>query len=86
MSDLFRSKGRNETRNYSTEHFLWSFYLKPRAVQNLAQRERTAGEYVVSHAQPKNDHRLFVKNKVVKFFTKIKEQAVRWISEEKWFP
>ena len=54
--------------------------------RNIAQRGRTAGEYVASNAQRKTDQRHQIKHKVVKFSTKMKHQAVRWLSEEKWSP
>ena len=54
--------------------------------RNIAQRGRTAGEYVASNAQRKTDQRHHIKHKVVKFSTKMKDQAVRWLSEEKWSP
>lgn len=54
--------------------------------RNIAQRGRTAGEYVASNAQRKTDQRHHIKYKVVKFSTKMKDQAVRWLSEEKWSP
>ena len=54
--------------------------------RNIAQRGRTAGEYVASNAQRKTDHRHHIKHKVVKFSPKMKGQAVRWLSEEKWSP
>jgi IS30 family transposase len=52
----------------------------------IAKRGRTAGEYLASNAQRKTDQRHLIKHKVVKFSTKIKEQAVRWLSDEKWSP
>ena len=54
--------------------------------RNIAKRGRTAGEYVASNAQRKTDQRHLIKHKVVKFSTKMKEQAVRWLSDEKWSP
>jgi IS30 family transposase len=54
--------------------------------RNIAQRERTACEYVASNAQRKTNHRHHIKHKVVKFSTNMKDQAVRWLSEEKWSP
>ena len=54
--------------------------------RNIAQRGRTAGEYVASNAQRKTDHRHHIKHKVVKFSANMKDQAVRWLSEEKWSP
>ena len=54
--------------------------------RNIAQRGRTAGEYVASNAQHKTDHRHHIKHKVVKFSTIMKDQAVRCLSGEKWSP
>lgn len=54
--------------------------------RNIAKRGRTAGEYVASNAQRKTEHRHHTKHKIVKFSTKMKDQAVRWLSEEKWSP
>ena len=50
--------------------------------RNIAKRGRTAGDYVASNAQRKTDHRHLIKHKVVKFSTNMKQQAVRWLSEE----
>jgi IS30 family transposase len=50
--------------------------------KNIAKRGRTAGEYVGSNAKRKTDHRHLIKHKVVKFSTKMKEQAFRWLSDE----
>jgi IS30 family transposase len=54
--------------------------------RKIAQRGRTAGEYVASNTQRKIDHRYHIMHKVVKFSTNMKDQAVRWLSEEKWSP
>ena len=54
--------------------------------RNIAQRGRTAGEYVAFNAQRKTDQRHHSKFKKVKFSTKMKDQAVRWLCEEKWSP
>jgi IS30 family transposase len=54
--------------------------------RNIAKRGRTAGDYVASNAQRKMDQRHLIKHKVVKFSTKMKEQAVRWLSDEKRSP
>jgi IS30 family transposase len=54
--------------------------------RNIAQRGRTAGEYVASNAQRKTERRHHSKHKVVKFSTKMKDQAFRWLFEEKWSP
>ncbi|MBM3455156.1 MAG: IS30 family transposase [Bacteroidetes bacterium] len=54
--------------------------------RNIAQRGRTAGNYVAANAQRKTDQRHHIKHKVIKFSPKMKDQAVRWLSEEKWSP
>jgi IS30 family transposase len=54
--------------------------------RNIAKRGRTAGEYVASNVQRETDQRHLIIHKVVKFSTKMKEQAVRWLSDEKWSP
>jgi IS30 family transposase len=41
--------------------------------RNIAQRGRTAGEYVAFNAQRKTDHRHQIKHKVVKFSTNMKD-------------
>ena len=54
--------------------------------RNIAQRGRTAGEYVASNAHRKTDQRHHSRFKKVKFSTTMKDQAFRWLSEEKWSP
>ena len=54
--------------------------------RNTAKRGRTAGEYVADNAQRKTEQRHHNKPKAVKFSTQMKEQAVRWLSVEKWSP
>ena len=54
--------------------------------RNIAKRGRTAGNYVAANAQRKTDQRHSCKHKLTKFSTQMKEQAVRWLSEEKWSP
>jgi IS30 family transposase len=54
--------------------------------RNIAQRGRTAGQYVANNAQRKTDFRHRNKPKLVKFSDKMKEQAVKWLSEDKWSP
>lgn len=54
--------------------------------RNIAKRGRTAGEYVASNAQRKTEHSHHTMHKIVKFSTKMKDHAVRWLSEEKWSP
>lgn len=54
--------------------------------RNTAQRGRTAGSYLASNAQRRTDQRHYYKPKLVKFSLAMKEQAVRWLSVEKWSP
>jgi len=54
--------------------------------RNTAKRGNTAGEYVADNAQRRTEQRHHSKPKVVKFSTQTKEQAVRWLSVEKWSP
>lgn len=54
--------------------------------RNISQRGRTAGNYVAANAQSKTDQRHSFKHKMTKFSTQMKEQAVRWLSDEKWSP
>jgi IS30 family transposase len=54
--------------------------------RNIAKRGRTAGNYVADNAQRKTDQRHFYKYKMTKFTSQMKEQAVCWLSEEKWSP
>ena len=54
--------------------------------RNIAKRGKTSGEYVASNAQRKTDQRHQFKPKKVKFSSKMKEQAVKWLSVEKWSP
>ncbi|MBU3744325.1 MAG: IS30 family transposase, partial [Sediminibacterium sp.] len=54
--------------------------------RNTAKRGRTAGEYVAENAQRKAEQRHHNKPKAVKFSTQMKEQAVNWLSVEKWSP
>jgi IS30 family transposase len=54
--------------------------------RNTAKRGKTAGEYVADNAQRRTEQRHHSKPKVVKFPTHMKEQAVRWLSVEKWSP
>jgi IS30 family transposase len=46
-------------------------------IRNIAQRGRTADEKVASNAQRKTDQRHHIKHKVVKFSSKMKDQAFR---------
>lgn len=54
--------------------------------RNTAKRGKTAGEYVADNAQRRTEQRHHSKPKVVKFSTQMKEQALRWLSVEKWSP
>jgi len=54
--------------------------------RNTAKRGKTAGEFVAVNAQRRTEQRHHSKPKVVKFSTQMKEQAVRWLSVEKWSP
>lgn len=54
--------------------------------RNTAKRGRTAGEYVAENAQRKAEQRHLYKPKATKFSTQMKEQAVSWLSVEKWSP
>jgi len=54
--------------------------------RNTAKRGRTAGEYVAINAQRKTEQRHLNKPKAVKFSTQMKQQAVKWLSVEKWSP
>lgn len=54
--------------------------------RNTAQRGRTAGSYLASNAQRRTDQRHHYKPKLVKFSLAMKEQAVKWLSVEKWSP
>ena len=54
--------------------------------RNTAKRGKTAGEYVADNAQRRTEQRHHSKSKVVKFSTQMKEQAVSWLSVEKWSP
>jgi IS30 family transposase len=54
--------------------------------RNIAKRGKTAGNYIAASAQRKTDQRHYSKYKIVKFSTQMKEQAVQWLSVEKWSP
>lgn len=54
--------------------------------RNTAQRGRTAGLYLATNAQRRTDQRHHYKPKLVKFSWAMKEQAVQWLSAEKWSP
>ena len=54
--------------------------------RNTAQRGRTAGLYLATNAQRRTDERHYYKPKLLKFSLAMKEQAVKWLSVEKWSP
>jgi IS30 family transposase len=54
--------------------------------RNIAKRGRTAGAYVATNAQRKTEQRHQSKPKIVKFTRSMKEQAVQWLTHEKWSP
>lgn len=54
--------------------------------RNIAPRGRTAGEYIAKNAQRKTKQRHHLKPKVLKFTEPMKEQAVKWLTYEKWSP
>jgi IS30 family transposase len=54
--------------------------------RNIAKRGRTSGHYVAENAQRKTDQRHRYKEKLVKFTKPMKEQAVEWLTNEKWSP
>jgi IS30 family transposase len=54
--------------------------------RNTAQRGMTAGFYLATNAQRRTDQRHQLKPKMVKFSLAMKEQAVQWLSVEKWSP
>lgn len=54
--------------------------------RNIAQRGRTAGNYVAANAQRKTDQRHQLKPKQIKFTPCMKKQAAKWLTEKKWSP
>lgn len=54
--------------------------------RNIAKRGRTSGSYLASNAQRKTEQRHHQKLKLVKFTQPMKEQAVKWLVNEKWSP
>lgn len=54
--------------------------------RNVAKRGRATGTYLATNAQRRTDRRHQLKPKFVKFSLAMKEQAVRWLSVEKWSP
>ena len=53
---------------------------------NIAKRGRTAGEYLAKNAQRKTDQRHQLKPKLITFDSAMKDQAVKWLTHEKWSP
>ena len=54
--------------------------------RNTAQRGRTAKTYLATNAQRRTDLRHQLKPKFVKFNESMKDQAVKWLTVEKWSP
>jgi len=54
--------------------------------RNIAKRGRFAVEYVALNAQRRTEQRHHQKPKSVKFTQPMKEQAVKWLTHEKWSP
>jgi len=54
--------------------------------RNTAKRGRTAQEYLAKNAQRRTDQRHRLKSKRIKFTEAMKQQAVQWLSNEKWSP
>ena len=54
--------------------------------RNIAKRGRSAGDYVANNAQRKTEQRHQIKPKAMKFTKHMKEQAVKWLTYEKWSP
>jgi IS30 family transposase len=54
--------------------------------RNIAKRGKTSGEYIASNAQRKTDQRHYLKPKFVRFSFAMKNQAIKWLTEEKWSP
>jgi IS30 family transposase len=54
--------------------------------RNIAKRGRTAGSYLADNSQRKTDCRHQTKEKHVKFTKPMKEQAVKWLTNDKWSP
>jgi IS30 family transposase len=54
--------------------------------RNVAKRGKTAGKYIAKNAQRKTVHRHQNKPKSEKFTDSMKEQAVQWLTKEKWSP
>lgn len=54
--------------------------------RNIAKRGGLAGEYVAQNAQRRTEQRHHQKPKLVKFTKPMKEQAVKWLTHEKWSP
>jgi IS30 family transposase len=54
--------------------------------RNISKAGETTGEYMAEQAQRKTDRRHRHKPKMVKFMRPMKEQAVKWLTHEKWSP
>lgn len=54
--------------------------------RNTAKRGRSAGAYKAEKAQQKTDFRHDQKPKRVTFTTSMKEQAAKWLTQDKWSP
>lgn len=54
--------------------------------RNIDKRGRTSGEYVATNAQRSREQRHQLKPKLVKFTKSMKDQAVKWLTHEKWSP
>ena len=54
--------------------------------RNIAKRGRTSGVYIATNAQRRTDQRHQLKPKLVKFNSSMKEQAIKWLTNEKWSP
>ncbi len=52
----------------------------------IAKRGRTDNDYIAENAQRKTDQPHQYKEKMVKFTQPMKEQAVKWLTNEKWSP
>lgn len=52
--------------------------------RNIAKRGKTSVEYIAGNVQRKTDQRHYLKPKFVKFSFAMKNQAIKWLTEEKW--
>ena len=83
--EAFRKAGMRQ-KNIAQEIGVHPSTISRELGRNTAKRGKTAGEYVADNAQRRTEQRHHSKPKVVKFSTQMKEQAVRWLSVEKWSP